>query len=503
MYNMLNRWMKDKKVEDILKVRISLLALLLLIIAALPHIFAPNSDITLDEADYVRAAQKGFIANSFDLQGTRITRHYHGPMLAHLVHLSTSIFGVNEFAIKLPNRIISVLTVLLIFFGCIWVIPKKGVWIGFLSALLLGTLSTYIQVGGVANMHTLTNFLSMACFFLTIKIFQQPQDKYLYWIAFLLALNFTSMEYAYVSLAAMGICLLLFPNPYFHISKKEFTFSSKLFIAIGIIIVTMLIFWSASLLKLNILRNFVYYLRYSSSGHPIHFRGELTRHVPWWAYIYWFFKISPMWIITVLLGLGYSFIKLYKTKEIFFKIFTVFNVIFLAALFKQHIMSARYAIYMLPFLSIAGGLLLYDIAARAKKAAPVLVLIFFILLGYTSWDVFIELNFKSGDHGYQEAAAYLTEHIQDDETILTWYKPVLEFYFQEDNPITNYNSGGTDHKVLQLVRDGNFTYVLYYQSQVRRWPEDKSYLYVKENFELVYTHTYNGREWLWLYKMPE
>lgn len=476
------------------------ISLLIVIVAVLPHLRPGSEGLTLDEADYALAARQGIIANMFDNGNTRYLRHYHGPVVPYLIRISTFVLEENEHAIRLPSRIFGILTCILLFWGCIYIFGKSGTKIGFLASISLAIMPTYIQVSGVANMHPLTTFLMLATFFLTVRTVQTENPVFLYMLAGVLGIMFATMEYGFVASFIVAIVFLVTKNRFFSLYKFRLKVSTSLLWAAFIAFGTLLILWPAGLFRLNLVRNLLYYLRYSGHGHQILFQGEVIRQVPGWAYLYWFLEIAPVWLFLSLASILFLIYLIIKHKnELHYRILGIYTIILLIVLLKQHIMSARYAIYLIPFLCIGIGILFLHIL-RVKRIGAFLLIGFFLAQFITNYQTIT--SFDRGDPGYRQAARYLEKMANENDTILAWYKPILAFYLPDFNKIYNYNSGEAGAKLLKMLKSGEFKYVLFYHNQIRRWPNDPGYLYVKENYELVYCFEIDNITYLWLYKVP-
>ena len=473
-----------------------ILTLLILFAAILPHLRYQDNGLTLDEAEYALAARKGFVTNWLDLDNAREQRHYHGPLVTHFMQLSVALFGQSDFFVQLPARLFGIGLPILLLWGCA-ALFSSGLWIGAIAGFSLAIMPTFVQISGVANMHTTAAFFIVLSFFLTLKLVTSQDVRYLYLQAVVLGLLFSTIEYGIIVAGIFGLTLLVIKNPYFHISKK-ITFSKHIVYAVLVLIATVSVVWIAGVFKLNFLRNLLYYFRYSESGHPILFNGELTRHVPWWAYLVWFKEIAPVWLLLSLLGLAGLLLYLVKSKfaKQYLVLFLYLSVL-LAALFKQHIMSARYAIYVIPFLTLAGSLAVTRVRDRWTNIGTVIVVLLVIAQAMTNYKLLTE--FSQGDPGFKQAAQYIQNNGQSNDRILSWYGPVLHYYLDDFGEVNNYNSGHASAELLQQIKQGDYRYILFYHNQRRRWPDDPGYLTVKQCFNLRYTYS-DQAEYLWLYE---
>ncbi len=460
----------------------------------------PRSEggLTLDEAEYTLAAQEGIVANHFDSGSTRYQRHFHGPVLSYLITTQLHFWGDSEESVRFPSRLAGALTCLVLFWGCLLCWPH-GLHVGTLAGLLLAFMPIHIQVSMLANMHATALLLVVSIFFVTLKMVSRSHPGYLYVNAMLLAILFATIEYGFIVTAILGVVLVLTPNAHLGIRNRRLYISRHLWGAIAVLIVTLTLVWSAGVLKLNVLKNLYYYLQYSAHGHPIKLLGTVYYHLPWWSYIYWYYAIIPVFLIATLISLVIAGVRAVATRfEVRYRVFWIFMIVLLAALFRQHIMSARYSVYIIPFLCMAFAFSLVYLKRRLPAPAGWTVLLLALVLTGVDYAHSIDRSLR-GDPGYKQAARYLRQHAAPQQRILAWYKPVLQFYLPEFDRIENYNSGHIDSLVFERIQTGYYSYVLYYHNQINRWPQDPGYLYVKSNHQPVYTYCDDESCFLWLY----
>ena len=489
--------MELRKRKKILKL---LIGICIVIISAYFRFTQIDSSLTLDEADYSQAARKGLIANHLDTQGTRGLRHWHGPMVAYTIIFPTQLFGESEQSIRLSSRLIGSITPLAIYMLSQYALPF-GFLVGAISGFLLAIMPISAQVSGVANMHTMATFLIIICFYLTVLFFKKRKIIFLYLLAIMIGLLFTTLEYAFIITMVTGIVFLLYPNQYLDLRPNKLRISRQFLCAVALMFLTIAIVWWAGIAKLHILKNFIFYLKYSKHGHPIEFGGKLLRHLPQWAYLYWYWKLAPAFLIMAVSSiffLAYSTIKDRKNSTVI--ILSTYTFILLATLLFQHIMSARYSVHLIPFFCIAIAHMLVVILQKFQKLTYLIIPT--LLLVVTATNLPHIYPSVHGDPGYREVAEYLRDKATRGARILSWYPGITQFYLPEFSKIDSYNSGGATEELMTLLKTGFYDYIIIYQNQVRRWPNDVGYLFIKENYLLEMTFYWDEKPVLWLYKSP-
>lgn len=477
-----------------------LIACCMLLILAVWIRFDQNDDgFNLDEAEYALAAQQGFWANATDSEHTLQQRHYHGPMVSYLIRIGMLIGGEDETGARIFPRFFGALTCVLLIWGMMLI--HRQPWMAFTAGFLLAILPTHAHLSGVANMHSLATLLILLCYLFTHQALLGGKSYHLYALAVVLGLLFVTIEYGFVVLLIIGLSFIMVPNSFLHISLKKIHVKIDVFVAIVLLILTLLLFWPAGIFKFHLVKNLLYYLRYSEGGHPILFRGELTTHVPWWAYLYWFGKLAPIWLGLVLSSLGYFLYRLlrykFQTRD---RVLALFTLLLLTAMFRQHIMSARYSAYVLPFLCILCGIFLGEIARNFRRAGLAFGIVVLLAAAITN-----SAHLKptvQGDPGYKEAAQYLLQHADPDDRIIAWYQPILRVYLPQFREISNYKRGEASAELMAQLQSNYFRYVLFYHNQVSRWPNDPGLAWIRDNYLLRYAHYFKDEPILWLYEAP-
>lgn len=190
-----------------------------------------------DEADYVYAAERGFVANSLDRpslsfpeyvrlgmsRGTDarqnasmsvavrragdlfVYRHAHGPIYFYWLSL-VSTLGTAEHFIRAAGLIFPILTAAAIYVGCLWILPgAQG-----LAAAILGC-AMYLLNPAVIRTTELTPHQMYAVWFtitllLLAKLMMEGSRRWWYWAVVATGLAFCTLEVTFVLIAVVLIC---------------------------------------------------------------------------------------------------------------------------------------------------------------------------------------------------------------------------------------------------------------------------------------------------------
>jgi hypothetical protein len=251
------------------------------------------------EVDYVRAARRGFLTNYFDL-GTRPVsmyvaaalamggstgeqregdpdlwqddieandiaayRHYHPPLFIYMLNAVERLFGYTEIGLRLVPLFFSLIAVIAVYFGCVLLIPAQGRLIGVVAASILSLMSLHIGASTNISWHiTFTGFATIALFMIGyLRI--QPRVAVLVWTAVVITLAFAVLEHAIFLYGTLAAMLVLTDNRWLSISRRGITYHRGLVAAAVAAVLTLLIVWPPSLVKLSLLKNFGVHAYYS------------------------------------------------------------------------------------------------------------------------------------------------------------------------------------------------------------------------------------------------
>ncbi len=190
----------EKPLSDYIK-KISLFQILVVVIIILTIISRlTNLGVRVMSHDEVN-----HVVPAFDLYSGRGYRHdpvTHGPFQFPLMALSYFLFGDNDFTSRLPHALFSIATVAFVLIFYKRYLGKYGT----LAAGLFFMISPFMLFyGRYARNDAICAFWGVTTFFVLLRFFETGFSKYLYLLAILLSLNFSTKETAYIFSAQLLI----------------------------------------------------------------------------------------------------------------------------------------------------------------------------------------------------------------------------------------------------------------------------------------------------------
>ncbi len=141
------------------------------------------------------------------------------PFYEIFLHFYTAVFGISEYALRMPSLIFSCITVALLFYAGR---RLKGRWVGIFVALLFIFNNLQFFYSLAARMYALFSMLVAAVIYLCIFCYQEPEKKkYFYWLfAINVLLCYTHYFAGFVIIAEASSWLVAYKNkPFF---KRNF-----------------------------------------------------------------------------------------------------------------------------------------------------------------------------------------------------------------------------------------------------------------------------------------
>jgi 4-amino-4-deoxy-L-arabinose transferase-like glycosyltransferase len=262
----------------------------------------PRLDRPLDgsEVDYVLAARRGFLTNYFDL-GTRPVwayveaglaaaglagdgpgqdldlwrrdseandiaayRHYHPPLFIYSLHAIERLAGYSDATVRLVPLAFSLATIATLYLGCLLLIPVRGAQVGLVAAAILSMLSLHVATAADIGWHVAYTCLASVALFAMAYLVTRPSLHALVAAVVTTTLAFMTLEHAVFLYVTLAIVLLVTDNPWLRVSRSGVSAHRHLLLAAGAGLVTMLVVWPASLVKLSMVKNLgvhAYYAR--------------------------------------------------------------------------------------------------------------------------------------------------------------------------------------------------------------------------------------------------
>ena len=130
----------------------------------------------------------------------------HGPFQFHVVALSYFMFGDNDFTARIPAVLFSIATILFMW-NYRQIIGRTG---AIIAALLLIISPYLLYYGRYVRNEAFVAFFGVVLLWAMLKYLANGENKYLYWIAAISALHFTTKETAFIYTAQAMIFLAFY-----------------------------------------------------------------------------------------------------------------------------------------------------------------------------------------------------------------------------------------------------------------------------------------------------
>jgi undecaprenyl-diphosphatase len=144
-------------------------------------------------------------------------------MIGYIIKVFTDIFGINEFAVRLPSVIIFILTSWLLFLCVKKIFNEK---VAFIATILINILPVFSFLGAVVTIpDSPLSLFWMLSFYLFINIIETKENKYWYMLGVTVGLAFLSKYTAVMIYPSIILFLLCSKENRFWFLKKEFYLS--------------------------------------------------------------------------------------------------------------------------------------------------------------------------------------------------------------------------------------------------------------------------------------
>lgn len=235
-----------------------------------------------DEADYMYAASLGYLANwtdtptlalpdflriglgrgrqsggrqelsQFIRQSNDVVfyRHWHGPLYFFLL-IPISRLGLNEHAARTAMLTVPAVTVVALYFGCLWLIPGiLGSVAATLASMLFLSSWAVVRSTELAP-HHLFVFCFLCCLILLAKTVATGRRSYWYAAVVAAALAFCTLEVAFVAVLTLAICAFI-ERDRLGMSLQFVVRSCAAFLA------TVLVVWPSAIFKLSFVKAYLF-----------------------------------------------------------------------------------------------------------------------------------------------------------------------------------------------------------------------------------------------------
>ena len=235
-----------------------------------------------DEADYMYAASLGYFANWTDTPtlplpdflriglssgkpgGNRqelsalirqsndalFYRHWHGP-LYHYLLIPVSRLRFNEHDVRAAILFIPALTLLAIYFGCLWLIPGgPGSLAAVLSSVLFLSSVAVFRSSELAP-HQLSRSAILCCLLFLAKTVATGRRSYWYVAVVAAAFAFCTLEVAFALILTLAVCAYIERRAL----QVGWSFIGR---SVALFMATVLVIWPAAIFKLSVVKSYLF-----------------------------------------------------------------------------------------------------------------------------------------------------------------------------------------------------------------------------------------------------
>jgi hypothetical protein len=405
-----------------------------------------------DEADYMYAASLGLAANYTDTPAQSFSdfvhtglnrgrdasqraslseavrasndvnfyRHWHGPV-AFYWWMAARAGGLNEQGLRASMLAFHVMTLLAIYFGCLWILPGLG---GRLAAVLCSGLYIFSYALVHTSLEIAPHGVFVACFVISLillaKAVQTGQAKYWRMGLAPLALAFDTLEVALVLVATYGLFAWLERKRFFAGWTRsriwQWVGVSALLLALMIVAL-----WPGALLKLAFVK------AYAFMAYLALFRKSAWGNVS--LLDTWLIRLGSAPVEWALIALGvFAFVRKPLRAAL---PFLVFAILMLGATLRVTTDSPRYEAPFLPALLLFAGLSIANVLAERQARLGFAVVVTACLLIFAdSYRQTLAHRFGPDEHS-TALLSWLREHPLDGRRVLAPQAdlPAIHYYF--------------------------------------------------------------------------
>lgn len=336
----------------------------------------------------------------------RALNDYRPSLYIFLTVPFIKIFGLNEFATRLPAAIIGITTVLVIFYLAKEIFSQK---VALIAALLLAISPWHIQFSRIAFEAILLPFLFSLAVLFFVKSFHQANYLILSAVIFAVSLHTYQSARVFVPLFLLGLVIFYWQHLWQH--KKQTLIAISLFF---LIFIPLVIFWispegmaraNSSRIQINPIEIFKYYLSYFNPNFLFIEGDPIDRHSP--------AKIGQLYyfeFISVILGIFYLFKEQIKEKKLLL-LWLFLYPIPAALTAPEHALRAMVGVPLFAIISGYGTSKIIDFFGSKQKkglivVATLLLVASLSILGKRYFLDYPKYTTKEWEYGIKEAINY-------------------------------------------------------------------------------------------------
>jgi hypothetical protein len=428
--------------------------ILALLIAAGAWLVRPTikpGPFTYDESDYMYAARFSPLAHWMDLGGmpfgefvqiglTRgrnprdsqalsemaraaddpnVYRHYHGPVLWYWLCFLRQ-FTVVEFVLRCGSLVFPLLTLLMIYFGSLRVLPAESRQIGALLASVLFALSPITLEATDLAPHPVFVLFYITALLLAAKVMTGGARRDWYAAVIAAGAAFCSLEVAFVLIAALAVCAWR-RRAELRVDGRFILTSTATFVA------TVLALWPAGLVKLDFAKAYLF-MAYLA----------LFRHDAWgadsqasiWANR---LALSPVEWVLIVSGLVVFVFRRKTAEGIASEVFVWFGLLMFVVMLRVNGYGSRYISPYSAALDVTAGWMIAGALTQLAAIARYALLVVLVIGLAASAARVLERVRPADDPGFRDTIASLHAAGLDHASLLVpqLALPAFHYYLPE------------------------------------------------------------------------
>ncbi len=276
-------------------------------------------------------------------------RHWHGPLYTYWL-LSLAALHLDEPTTRSLSYVFPALTLLIIYWGALWVLPRERALAAILSAAFYLWSYTTTVTNEIAP-HALFVLCYVAALILLMKWRSTGVSRYWYGAVIAAAFAFCTLEVAFVLVIAMLVCFAMDRRP---AGSRRLGKSALLFAGV------VLALWPAAVLKLSFVKAYLF-MAYLA----------VVRKSPWGSVGFvdtWRLRFGHShfeWLLLAIAVVLYFRFCDSPTRRIVFPVF-LYAALMLAVLLRVNTETPRYLLPFLPALQIGAGVTFAAVLSKWK-----------------------------------------------------------------------------------------------------------------------------------------
>jgi len=338
-----------------------------------------------------------------------------------LVSISVFVFGVSDFAVRLPSSIIGVLTILLTYKTGKEFFDRE---IGLIAATLIAFTSWQIAWSRQVRMYALLQFLYLAAILIIYKIEIKKDIKKIVLLISIISISMLVHVTGYI---------LIFIVLFYFLVSSNIDISEKISIIISTSIIAVLI-------------SELFYFSYPSLINRMVFSpGNIFIYLSWLTR-----ELTTLFLLSI------PGILLIFKNNLKLGILNIIAVLPAFYIYSFHVEKAmyRYLYFMIPFLALWSAFTLKKISKIlslsriGREGFLAVILILLVLANFSS------LDYRHGDPShhtdYKSAYNYVEENSDKEDILVTGWTPKAVYYYRAPE----YSIPGSENVMELLETDG-------------------------------------------------